>query len=43
MQRMHRKMYPDGTAIETDTFYGTHIHAPDFTKIAEAFRVPNLL
>ncbi len=37
MQRMHRKMYPDGTAIETDTFYGTHIHAPDFTKIAEAF------
>ncbi len=37
MQRMHRKMYPDGTAIETDTFYGTHIHAPDFTKVAEAF------
>ena len=37
MQRMHRRMYPDGTAIETDTFYGTHIHAPDFTKTAEAF------
>ena len=37
MQGMHRKMYPNGTAVETDNFYGTHIHAPDFTKIAEAF------
>jgi thiamine pyrophosphate-dependent acetolactate synthase large subunit-like protein len=30
-------MYPDGTAVATDTFHGTHIHAPDFTKVAEAF------
>jgi thiamine pyrophosphate-dependent acetolactate synthase large subunit-like protein len=37
MQGMHRKMYPNGIAVETDNFYGTHIHAPDFTKIAEAF------
>ncbi len=28
---------PDGTAVETDNFYGTHINAPDFTKVAEAF------
>ncbi len=37
MEGMHRKMYPDGTAVTTDTFHGTHIDAPDFTKIAEAF------
>ena len=37
MEGMHRKMYPDGTAVTTDTFHGTHINAPDFTKIAEAF------
>ncbi len=37
MEGMHRKMYPNGTAVETDNFYGTHIHAPDFTKIADAF------
>ncbi len=37
MQGMHLKMYPDGTAISTDSFLGTHIHAPDFVKIAEAF------
>ncbi len=37
MQGMHRKMYPRGTAVENDTFLGTHIHAPDVTKIAEAF------
>ncbi len=37
MEGMHRKMYPDGTSVETDNFYGTHINAPDFTKIAEAF------
>ncbi len=37
MQGMHLKMYPDGTAVETDTFHGTHIHSPDFTKVAEAF------
>ena len=37
MQGMHRRMYPKGTAVDTDTFYGTHIHAPDFVKVAEAF------
>jgi acetolactate synthase-1/2/3 large subunit len=38
MQGMHLKMYPDGTAVDTDTFLGTHIAAPDFTMIAESFR-----
>lgn len=37
MQGMHLKMYPKGIAAETDVFYGTHINAPDFSKIAEAF------
>lgn len=37
MQGMLRTMYPDGTAVETDTYYGTHINAPDFVMIAEAF------
>jgi acetolactate synthase I/II/III large subunit len=37
MQGMHLKMYPDGTAVETDNFHGTHINAPDLVKIAEAF------
>ena len=36
MQGMHRKMYPDGTAVATDTFFGSHIHAPDFVKVAES-------
>ncbi|MDA0651899.1 MAG: thiamine pyrophosphate-binding protein [Proteobacteria bacterium] len=37
MQGMHLQMYPDGTAVDTDTYHGTHINAPDFAKIAEAF------
>ena len=37
MQGMHLKMYPEGTAVETDNFHGTHINGPDLTKIAEAF------
>ncbi len=37
MQGMHHKMYPDGTAVETDTYHGTFISSPDFVKIAEAF------
>ena len=37
MQNMHLKMYPKGIAVETDVFHGTHINAPDFTKVAEAF------
>ena len=37
MQNMHRRLYPDGAAVGTGTYYGTHIRAPDFVKIAEAF------
>lgn len=37
MQGMHLQMYPKGIAVDTDVFHGTHINAPDFTKIAEAF------
>ncbi|MBK20385.1 MAG: thiamine pyrophosphate-binding protein [Rhodospirillaceae bacterium] len=37
MQNMHLKMYPEGIAVDTDVFHGTHIQAPDFTKVAEAF------
>jgi thiamine pyrophosphate-dependent acetolactate synthase large subunit-like protein len=33
---MHLKMYPDGTAVATDTFHGTHINAPDMAKVAES-------
>ena len=36
MQNMHLKMYPDGAAVATDTFHGTHIDAPDFAKVAES-------
>jgi acetolactate synthase-1/2/3 large subunit len=36
MQHMHLKMYPDGTAVATDTFHGTHINAPDMAKVAES-------
>lgn len=39
MQGMHLQMYPEGTAVNTDTYHGTHINAPDFVKIAEAFDV----
>jgi acetolactate synthase-1/2/3 large subunit len=37
MQGMHLKMYPGGIAVDTDVYHGTHINAPDLTKIAEAF------
>ncbi len=37
MQGMHLKMYPDGTAVDTDNFHGTHINAPDFAKVSESF------
>ncbi|MDP6692089.1 MAG: thiamine pyrophosphate-binding protein [Alphaproteobacteria bacterium] len=37
MQGMHLKMYPKGTAVDTDTFHGTFINAPDFVKVAESF------
>ena len=36
MQSMHLKMYPDGTAVATDTFHGTHINGPDMAKVAES-------
>ena len=29
-------MYPQGTAVQTETFHGTHIQGPDFTKVAES-------
>ena len=37
MQNMHLRMYPEGTAVETDTYYGTHINGPDYVKVIEAF------
>jgi len=36
MEGMHRKMYPDGTAVASDKFFGTHINAPDYVKVAES-------
>ncbi len=36
MQGMHLKMYPDGTAVATDTFHGTYINGPDMAKVAES-------
>ena len=35
MQGMHQKMYPDGIAVEMDLYHGTHIHPPEFVKVAE--------
>ena len=29
-------MDPDGTAVETKFYHGTHINAPDFVKVAES-------
>jgi thiamine pyrophosphate-dependent acetolactate synthase large subunit-like protein len=37
MQNMHHRMYPEGTAVETDTYFGTHIQGPDYVKVIEAF------
>ncbi len=37
MQNMHHKMYPDGTAVTTDTYHGTHINGPDYVMVSEAF------
>jgi acetolactate synthase-1/2/3 large subunit len=36
MEGTHRKMYPEGTAVTSDTFFGTHINAPDYVKVAES-------
>jgi acetolactate synthase I/II/III large subunit len=37
MQNMHKRLYPDGTAVETNTHFGTHINGPDYVKVIEAF------
>ncbi len=36
MQGMHLKMYPEGTAVSTDTYHGTFINGPDYVLVAEA-------
>lgn len=36
MEGMHRKMYPDGEAVTGNSFFGTHINAPDYVKVAES-------
>ena len=37
MQNMHTRLYPKGTAVDTDTYFGTHINGPDYLKVIEAF------
>jgi acetolactate synthase I/II/III large subunit len=37
MQNMHKRLYPDGTAVEKNTYLGTHINGPDYVKVIEAF------
>jgi len=37
MQNMHKRMYPEGTAVETGKWFGTHINGPDYVKVIEAF------
>lgn len=37
MQNMHHRMYPEGTAVKTQTYFGTNINGPDYVKIIEAF------
>jgi acetolactate synthase-1/2/3 large subunit len=37
MQNMHTRMYPEGTAVETGNYFGTHINGPDYVKVIEAF------
>ena len=37
MQNMHKRMYPEGVAVETGNYLGTHINSPDFVKVIEAF------
>lgn len=37
MQNMHKRMYPKGTAVETDTYFGTFINGPDYVKVVESF------
>ncbi|MFM1813973.1 MAG: hypothetical protein RLZ98_668 [Pseudomonadota bacterium] len=37
MQNMHKRMYPEGTAVDTETYFGTFINGPDYVKVIEAF------
>jgi thiamine pyrophosphate-dependent acetolactate synthase large subunit-like protein len=37
MQNMHKRMYPEGTAVQTDSYLGTFINGPDYVKVIEAF------
>jgi len=34
---MHTRMYPEGAAVETGNYLGTHINGPDYVKVIEAF------
>jgi len=37
MQNMHKRMYPEGAAVETGKYFGTSINGPDYVKVIEAF------
>jgi acetolactate synthase I/II/III large subunit len=37
MQNMHKRLYPDGTAVENNSYFGTFINGPDYLKVIEAF------
>jgi acetolactate synthase-1/2/3 large subunit len=37
MQNMHKRMYPEGVAVETGNYLGTFINGPDYVKVIEAF------
>jgi thiamine pyrophosphate-dependent acetolactate synthase large subunit-like protein len=37
MQGMHKRMYPEGVAVETGNYLGTFINGPDYVKVIEAF------
>lgn len=37
MQNMHHRMYPEGTAVETQTYHGTFINGPDYVKVIDSF------
>jgi acetolactate synthase-1/2/3 large subunit len=37
MQNMHKRLYPEGTAVEKNTYLGTHINGPDYVKVMESF------
>jgi thiamine pyrophosphate-dependent acetolactate synthase large subunit-like protein len=37
MQNMHKRLYPEGTAVEKNSYFGTHIKGPNYVKVIEAF------